>query len=138
MGLQKEQGIAYLFISHDLSVVHHISNKVIIMYLGQIVESASTEELFKNTLHPHFIAPLSAVPKVTTSNKVSRIVLRGDVTSPIYPKPGCRFAPRCWMAQENCFHEEPPLQEVSPGHCVACHYMHESRERSQSDGIRSK
>lgn len=138
MDLQKKQDIAYLFISHDLSVVRHISNKVIIMYLGQIVESASTDEIFGNTLHPYSIALLSAVPKVTTDHKVSRIVLRGDVTSPIDPKPGCRFAPRCWMAHEKCFVEEPELREICPGHCVACHYINESQERAKSDEIRTR
>lgn len=122
MDLQKEDNIAYLFVSHDLSVVRHISKRVMIMYLGQIVEVAETEEIFRNTLHPYSIALLSAVPKVETEHSISRIVLKGDVPSPINPKPGCRFAPRCWMAEEKCFKEAPELKEVYPGHCVACHF----------------
>lgn len=129
MDLQKNQGIAFLFISHDLSVVRHLSKRVCIMYLGQIVESAEAGEIFSNTLHPYSVALLSAVPKVNAGRKVSRIILKGDVPSPINPKPGCRFAPRCWMAQENCFHENPTLREAAPGHMVACHYANDTRER---------
>jgi len=130
MDLQKERNIAYLFISHDLSVVRHISKRIIIMYLGQIVESANTEEIFKNASHPYSLALLSAIPKVDTSKKVSRIVLKGDVTNPIDPKPGCRFAPRCWMASGKCFSESPEMHEITPGHCVACHFAGEARERA--------
>ena len=129
MDLQKEDNIAYLFVSHDLSVVRHISKRVMIMYLGQIVEVAETEEIFRNTLHPYSIALLSAVPKVETEHSISRIVLKGDVPSPINPKPGCRFAPRCWMAEEKCFKEAPELKEVCPGHCVACHFANMSRKK---------
>lgn len=94
--------IAYLFVSHDLSVVRHISDRIAVMYLGQIVEMAETDELFSNTMHPYSIALLSAVPRINLESKVSRIVLKGDVPSPVDPKPGCRFAPRCWMACEDC------------------------------------
>lgn len=132
MDLQEERGIAYLFVSHDLSVVRHISKRVAVMYLGEIVEIADTDEIFENTMHPYSIALLSAVPKVNFGEKISRIVLQGDVPSPMNPKPGCRFAPRCWMARENCFHESPTLQEVCPGHCVACHYASESRALSET------
>ena len=132
MDLQKEDNIAYLFVSHDLSVVRHISKRVMIMYLGQIVEVAETEEIFRNTLHPYSIALLSAVPKVETEHSISRIVLKGDVPSPINPKPGCRFAPRCWMAEEKCFKEAPELKEVYPGHCVACHFANMSREKMKT------
>ena len=132
MDLQKELHLSYLFISHDLSVVRHISNRVAVMYLGQIVEIAETGEIFSNTLHPYSLALLSAVPRIEVEKKYSRIVLKGDVPSPIDPKPGCRFAPRCWMAHENCFTESPALTEVCPGHCVACHYYDESRERVKS------
>lgn len=129
MDLQKEMGLSYLFISHDLSVVRHISNRIAVMYLGQIVEIAETDEMFANTSHPYSIALLSAVPRVNVDEKVSRIVLKGDVPSPINPKPGCRFAPRCWMAQEICFQHAPNMQEVSPGHCVSCHFANETRQR---------
>jgi oligopeptide/dipeptide ABC transporter ATP-binding protein len=131
MDLQKDMGIAYLFISHDLSIVRHISKKVAVMYLGQIVEVADTAEMFRNTMHPYSIALLSAVPKINVGKKTSRIVLKGDVPSPMNPKPGCRFAPRCWMAHENCVKEDPVLNEVFSGHRVACHYATESIARSK-------
>ena len=128
MDLQKEMNLSYLFISHDLSVVKHISDRIAVMYLGQIVETADKETLFANTRHPYSIALLSAIPKVDVENKVSRIVLKGDVPSPINPKPVCRFANRCWMSQPICFEQEPELKEVSPGHCVKCHFAEKSRE----------
>jgi oligopeptide/dipeptide ABC transporter ATP-binding protein len=125
--MQKEMGFSYLFISHDLSVVRHISNRVAIMYLGQIVEIAPTDEIFENTLHPYSIALLSAVPKLDFADKTKRILLTGDVPSPLDPKPGCRFAPRCWMAHEECGMTDQYLREVAPGHQVACMYSNESR-----------
>ncbi len=118
--LQKKKGFAYLFVSHDLSVVRHISNRIAVMYLGQIVELAETDELFTNTKHPYSIALLSAVPKVEFENRKERIVLNGDVPSPLNPGEGCRFAPRCWMADEECFKKTPTLTEVAPGHYSAC------------------
>ncbi len=127
MDLQKEMNLSYLFISHDLSVVKHISDRIAVMYLGQIVETADKETLFSETMHPYSIALLSAIPKVDVDNKVSRIVLKGDVPSPINPKPVCRFANRCWMSQPICFGQEPELKEVSPGHCVKCHFADKSR-----------
>ena len=128
MDLQKEMNLSYLFISHDLSVVKHISDRIAVMYLGQIVETADKETLFADTRHPYSIALLSAIPKVDVENKVSRIVLKGDVPSPINPKPVCRFANRCRMSQPICFEQEPELKEVSPGHCVKCHFAEKSRE----------
>ena len=132
---QAELGLTYLFISHDLSVVKHISHKIAVMYLGRIVEISDKDKLFNNTLHPYSIALLSAIPQVDTDHKVHRIVLKGDVVSPINPKPQCRFAPRCWMSQPICFEQEPELCEVEPGHCVACHFAHESRVRAQSADV---
>lgn len=132
MDLQKQMNLSYLFISHDLSVVKHISHKIAVMYLGRIVEIADKDKLFDNTMHPYSIALLSAIPQVETENKVHRIVLKGDVASPINPKPQCRFAPRCWMSQPICFEQEPELCEVEPGHCVACHFAHESSLKAQS------
>ena len=134
MDLQKKMGLSYLFISHDLSVVRHISNRIAVMYLGQIVEIADTDEMFANTTHPYSIALLSAVPKVDVDRKVSRIVLKGDVPSPVNPKPDmCRFAPRCWMVhEERCRTESPQLVEIAPGHSVACHYASESRELAKT------
>lgn len=129
MDLQKEMDLSYLFISHDLSVVKHISDRIAVMYLGQMVEVADKEILFRDTLHPYSIALLSAIPKVDVDHKVHRIVLKGDVPSPINPKPCCRFAPRCWMSQPVCFEQEPEMKEVAPGHCVKCWFAQESRER---------
>ena len=130
MDLQAEYGFTYLFVSHDLSVVRHISNRIAVMYLGQIVEIAETDQIFENCQHPYTIALLSAIPKVDVDNKTERIILEGDVPSPINPKPGCRFAQRCWMASERCKEGNPPLVEVEPGHCVACYYAAESRQRA--------
>jgi oligopeptide/dipeptide ABC transporter ATP-binding protein len=128
--LQQKMGLTYLFISHDLSVVRHISNRVAVMYLGKIVEVAPTDTIFEDTLHPYSIALLSAVPKIEFGKKTQRIVLKGDVPSPLNPKPGCRFAPRCWMAKENCKTETPELVEVDKGHFVACHYWQESQQNA--------
>lgn len=125
--MKKKMKLSYLFISHDLSVVRHISDRVAVMYLGQLVEIAKTDDIFNNTLHPYSIALLSAVPQIVFSNTKKRIVLTGDVPSPINPKPGCRFAPRCWMASEKCKSESPVLTEVEPGHKVACHFYKESQ-----------
>ena len=130
MDLQQKEKISYLFISHDLSVVKHISHKIAVMYLGRIVEFADKEKLFANTRHPYSLALLSAIPQVSTESQVKRIVLRGDVVSPINPKPQCRFAQRCWMACEDCLKKEPELTEIEPGHFVRCHHWQESREKA--------
>ena len=131
MDLQKKLGLAFLFISHDLSVVRHISKKIVVMYLGQIVEAADTDEMFENPVHPYTIALLSAVPRIDAENKKTRIVLKGDVTSPLNPGKGCRFVNRCWMSQDICKETSPELKEISPGHCVACHFYNESAERAR-------
>ena len=130
MDLQKKRDLSFLFISHDLSVVRHISNRIAVMYLGQIIEIAPTDEIFENAMHPYTIALLSAVPKVAIGKKIKRIVLKGDVPSPIDPGEGCRFAPRCWMAQDICAKQSPMLSEVEGGHRVACHFCKESREKA--------
>ena len=127
MELQKERGLSYLFISHDLSVVKHISDRIAVMYLGQIVEFADSDVIFSKTMHPYSIALLSAVPRVSVDKKVNRIVLKGDVPSPMNPKPGCRFAPRCWMARPECSQSDPDFCEVEPGHYVRCPYAELSR-----------
>ncbi len=137
MDIQSKYNLSYLFISHDLSVVRHISKRIAVMYLGRFVEIANAEDIFSDARHPYAIALLSAVPVVSIDKKVSRIILEGDVPSPINPKPGCRFASRCWMRHERCTQEEPPLVEVTPGHCVACFYANESRENSLHAKTRS-
>ena len=128
MRLQKEKNISYLFISHDLSVVRHISDVIVVMYLGQIVEWAPVDELFKNPRHPYSIALLSAIPKIADKPQENSIVLKGDVMSPINPKPGCRFISRCWMVSESCKGIVPELKEISPGHYVRCPFCDRSKE----------
>jgi len=123
--LQKEHGLTYLFIAHDLSVVEHISDRVAVMYLGKIVELASAGALFQEPLHPYSEALLSAVPRTDPDNKSRRILLPGDVPSPANPPPGCKFHPRCRYAQPVCSQEEPSLREVQPEHFVACHFAEE-------------
>jgi oligopeptide/dipeptide ABC transporter ATP-binding protein len=120
MDLQKKLNLTYLFISHDLSVVKHISQRVAVMYLGKIVELAETKELFNNPLHPYTLALLSAIPSVNIDIKHERIILKGDVPSPINPKPICRFLGRCWNASKECEEIEPSLELKSPNHWVSC------------------
>lgn len=121
-GLQRDLGITYLYISHDLSSVRQISERVAVMYLGEIVEHADTDELFDNPLQPYTMALLSAVPIPDPETKMQRIILPGEVPSPIDPPAGCRFNPRCSYATEKCRKEEPALREVTKRHYVACHY----------------
>ena len=122
MDLQDQFHMSYLFISHDLSVVKHISHDVAVMYLGQCVESGPTEEIFRHPLHPYTRALLDAIPTPTLATREKEPqIIRGEVVSPINPAPGCRFAARCPMARPECSQESPPLREVSPNHFVACH-----------------
>jgi len=121
MDLQEERGLSYMFITHDLSVVKHISNQIAVMYLGQCIELASTEELFANPVHPYTQALLSAIPIPDTSaRKEKQEIIRGEVSSPINPKPGCRFAARCPNVQPQCTKQNLPLVEISPGHFISC------------------
>ena len=119
--LQQRMGLTYLFISHDLSVIEAISDRVAVMYLGKIVELAEPEELFKNPLHPYTQALFSAIPIPDPETKRKRIILKGEPPSPANPPSGCRFHPRCSYAREICRREEPKLIEAKPGHFVACH-----------------
>ena len=119
MDLQEEFGLTYMFVTHDLSVVRHISDDISVMYLGQLVETAPAKELFRATLHPYTKALLSAIPSMDVHNPMHRVQLKGEITSAINPKPGCRFAARCPYATEAC-NEPQSLEEIEPGHFVAC------------------
>jgi oligopeptide transport system ATP-binding protein len=120
--LQTKMSLTYLFIAHDLSVVEHISNRVAVMYLGKIVELAPSLDLYRDPRHPYTVSLLSAIPQNDPDAKKARIVLKGDVPNPANPPSGCRFHPRCFMAQPICSTEDPPLREVVPGHWSACHF----------------
>ena len=119
--LQRERGLTYMFITHDLAVVNHFADDIAVMYLGQMVEKAPAEELFENPLHPYTKALLSAIPVPQTYDRPERILLKGEISSPIEPKDECRFAKRCPFTTEECRAKCPGLREVSPGHFVACH-----------------
>ncbi len=121
--LQREFGLTYLFIAHNLSVVEHISDRVAVMYLGKMAELADREELFRNPLHPYTQALMSAIPIPNPRLKRQRIILSGDVPSPVNPPPGCRFHTRCPVAEEICRRVEPAFEEKRPHHWVACHLV---------------
>jgi peptide/nickel transport system ATP-binding protein/oligopeptide transport system ATP-binding protein len=128
--LQSELGLTYVIIAHDLSVIRHVANRVAVMYLGNLVELASRDDLYKRPHHPYTVALLSAVPLPEPAKRTAdggrerreRVRLVGDVPSPLNPPPACRFHTRCWKAQEVCRIEPPPLRELAPGHQVACHF----------------
>ncbi len=120
--LQDQRGLTYMFITHDMSVVKHISDDIVVMYLGQMIEKCPADEIFKHTIHPYSQALLSAIPIPDVHVKHERMVLKGELTSPINPKPCCRFAARCPYATKECFETEPQLRELKPNHVVACHH----------------
>jgi oligopeptide/dipeptide ABC transporter ATP-binding protein len=128
--LQKEFGLTYLFIAHNLAVVEHISDRVGVMYLGKMVELAEVDELYQNPRHPYTVALLSAIPNPNPRIKKKRLVLKGDIPSPAAPPPGCRFHTRCWLRErlgnpERCATEEPVFRDFKGGHQVACHFAEE-------------
>lgn len=127
--LQESLGLTYLFIAHDLSVVKHISDRVAVMYVGKIVELANKEELYDNPQHPYTEALLSAVPVPDPTEKRNRIILEGDVPSPIDPPEGCRFHTRCRYAEDICSREEPPFKDIGGGHFVACHLRQPKKQQ---------
>ena len=119
MKLQEDLGLTYMFVTHDLSVVRHISDDICVMYLGQLVETCPSKRLFEQPLHPYTKALLSAIPSIDIDKPMKRVLLKGEITSPINPKPGCRFASRCPHATEACLQPQT-LTEVEPGHYVSC------------------
>ena len=120
LDIQERMGLTYIFITHDLSVVKYISNDIMVMYLGQMVEKAPSDKIFENPMHPYTKALLSAIPVPDPDYQTDRILLRGEISSPIDPKPGCRFAKRCQYATEACVAGDIPLVEAEEGHFVAC------------------
>ena len=123
--LQEERGLTYMFITHDMSVVKHISDDIAVMYLGQMIEKCPASEIFKNTIHPYSKALLSAIPIPKVKYKHERMVLKGEIVSPIDQKVCCRFAARCPYAKQECRETEPELREIKPDHMVACHRAEE-------------
>jgi len=121
MDLREQFGLAYLFVAHDLSVVRHISHRVAVMYLGRIVERGQTADIFERPLHPYTVALLSAVPVADPARRRTRIILGGDVPSPLNPPPGCPFHPRCPAVMDVCRTQAPPLRDVGGGHSYVCH-----------------
>ena len=123
--LQRDMGLTYMFITHDLSVVRHLADKIMVMYLGTVVEYCDVKQLFARPLHPYTKALLSAIPIPDPDVEMERIILKGEISSPINPKPGCRFAGRCIYATEACRGQDIPLVESEPGHFTACARIHE-------------
>ena len=128
--LQEQKRLAYIFITHDLSVVKHISDNIMVMYLGCMVEMCESKELFKYPLHPYTKGLISAIPIPSIYAEKKRVIMQGELVSPINPQPGCRFAPRCPYAAEACHRVMPEAEEVMPGHMVACHRVREINDLS--------
>lgn len=123
--LQRDRNLTYLFITHNLSVVKHISTEIMVMYMGVAVEKSPSKELFCHQYHPYTKALISAIPQINPANKIKRVPLKGELTSPIDPPKCCRFAPRCIYAKEKCFLSAPEFKEISQNHFVSCHYVRE-------------
>lgn len=123
MDIQDMQGISYVFITHDMSVVRHISDDILVMYVGCMVEKAPSKALFEKPLHPYTKGLLSAIPTPSLDYKKERVIMQGEITSPVNPKPGCRFAVRCPYATKECTETMPEYEEVLPEHFVACHHV---------------
>jgi oligopeptide/dipeptide ABC transporter ATP-binding protein len=133
--LKEEAGLTYLFISHDLSVVRHVSDRVAVMYLGQIMEMGDVEEVFENPRHPYTIALLSAAPSMGKREK--KILLQGSIPSPLSPPAGCPFHTRCFMAQECCQRIPAPLKELEKGHAVACHFAEVPTREKRKNAVKA-
>ncbi len=123
--LQDERGLSHIFVTHDMSVVKHISDDILVMYVGSMVEKAPAKKLFRMPLHPYTKGLLSAIPVPSIRREKKRIIMQGELTSPVNPKPGSRFASRCPYAQECCHQTLPEYEEVLPEHFVACHFARE-------------
>jgi len=122
MDLKDQEGLTYLFISHDLSVIKHISDRICVMYLGDVVELAESDEIYDNTLHPYTMSLISAIPTTEYNAQTDKVILEGDIPSNVNPPSGCKFHTRCPIATDKCRDEVPELREVKPGHFAACHY----------------
>ena len=125
--LQEQMELTYIFISHDLSVIKHISTNIGVMYLGQLIEMSDKNSIFRRPLHPYTVALLSAIPSVNVLEKKKRIILKGEIASPVNPRHGCRFSPRCPFATELCRSADPENVEAEPGHFVKCHRVEEMK-----------
>lgn len=128
LDIQEDQKLTYVFVTHDMMVVKYISDRILVMYMGEMAELTDSKTLFEKPMHPYTKALLSAVPVPDVDKQQERIILKGEVTSPINPQPGCRFAARCQYAKDVCFTKTPTPTEVEPGHLVACHYVAEINE----------
>ncbi len=122
--LQDQKGLTYIFVTHDLSVVRHISDDILVMYVGTMVEKCPAKRLFQNPCHPYTKGLLSAIPVPRLGREKKRIIMQGEISSPVDPEPGCRFAGRCPHAEEICRRESPAYEEIEPDHFVACHFCH--------------
>ena len=123
--LQEQRGLTYIFVTHDLSVVKHISDDILVMYVGSMVEKCPSKRLFEAPYHPYTKGLLSAIPVPAILPEKKRIIMQGELTSPVDPKPGCRFASRCPYAKDICHTQMPVYEEIEPEHFVACHFVRE-------------